>query len=598
VPGRRNSEIWIKIFGDAQDAVKAFRATEKSAGVTESKLGKFAKTAKLALGAVAAAGIARIGADLIGMASDAEEAASAFETTFGPAVDGVQGFVDEFAQKAGFAEHELQQLLAVTGNIVQGLGGTEQASADLSEDMAILAGDVASFSNAAGGAPAVLGALQSALTGEREALKTYGIVISEADVQQQALIETGKTHASELTKLEKAQATLTLAQERAGKAMGDLDRTQDSAANTTRRLNAMWKDAQVQIGQALLPVLDKLLPAIENLIPKLADAGVAIAEVLVPAIDAMVPLLDLVVPLVRGFADAVELVTDPVGKLSEAGDRLTESIGDTVDAIMDERVALLEASDARDDATESIEEARLAQHDLQRVAADLIQEQIDLAEANRDVEDSADDTAAATEELEDAYDRSRRAAVDLWKAEQEVADRRRAALDPAFALIDAERDLEEAQRDLQRALEDSGRESDDYEAALRTLLEAQGDFNVALENLDAGPAIGAIQELARQAGLTDDDIGDLIARLKEFNRTPVATKTINYVISTTGQAPAGVTQTGNTYLDTGVLVPGLPRGSSDSGARVTVNVAGSVVSERDLSVALERELELKRRRNR
>ena len=49
-----------------------------------------------------------------------------------------------------------------------------------------------------------LQAFRSALVGEREALKTYGIAITEAEVQTKAFEMTGKTSADELTRQEKA----------------------------------------------------------------------------------------------------------------------------------------------------------------------------------------------------------------------------------------------------------------------------------------------------------------------------------------------------------------------------------------------------------
>ena len=45
--------------------------------------------------------------------------------------------------------------------------------------------------------------MTSALTGEREALKSLGIVIKETDVQQKALEMTNKSSVKELTNLEK-----------------------------------------------------------------------------------------------------------------------------------------------------------------------------------------------------------------------------------------------------------------------------------------------------------------------------------------------------------------------------------------------------------
>ncbi len=238
------------------------------------------KLKKLAVGAgitLAIKKFAQLGVNVTKMAIDADEAKAAFDTTFGAALPRATAFVEDFANKAGFATFELQQLMAITGNVVQGIGATEAESAALSESMAILAGDVASFSNASGGAEAVLLALQSAINGEREALKTYGLAINEAEVTQRALNTTNKDAVGELTRLEKAQATVAIAYEKAGKAIGDLDRTQESAANTLRRIGARMKEAGVEAGQTLLPALEDLLPVIEDIIPAATDAAVAVA---------------------------------------------------------------------------------------------------------------------------------------------------------------------------------------------------------------------------------------------------------------------------------------------------------------------------------
>jgi hypothetical protein len=251
--------------------------------------------------AIGAMGVARFAADTVKMAVAAEEAGAAFETTFGPAVGKVQGFVDEWANTMGFANHELQQMLAISGAVAQGIGFTEEASADLAISMATLAGDVASFTNATGGAEAVLLALQSAINGEREALKTYGLAILETEVQQKALNMTGKETIKELTRQDKALATVALAYEKAGKMVGDLERTQDSAANQMRDLNAVWKEAQVAIGQALLPALEAMLPALKDLVPVFGDIIGAVAKALVPA-------LKLLAPLLQGVADVLDVL--------------------------------------------------------------------------------------------------------------------------------------------------------------------------------------------------------------------------------------------------------------------------------------------------
>jgi hypothetical protein len=289
------------------------RAAMKSA---ESGFEKFAGTVTKAAVAgglfIGAQQIIRLAQESLKAAVAAEEAASAFNTTFGPATQRVSRFVDEFANKAGFARHELQQMLAITGNVVQGIGATEDEAAALAEQMAILAGDVASFSNAQGGAQAVMAALQSAINGEREALKTYGLALAETEVTEKALQMTQKGSVDQLTRLDTALATIELAYEKAGKAVGDLDRTQDSAANALRRTTALWHEAQVEIGQALLPTLQALLPILIQLAPTVGSVLAAafgilgdVVSLLAPPLQLFADILGLITPLLNPFTVAI-----------------------------------------------------------------------------------------------------------------------------------------------------------------------------------------------------------------------------------------------------------------------------------------------------
>jgi hypothetical protein len=341
---------------DMKTASKRIDKLEAGTKKASKGMGGMSSAAAKLGAALSAAAIAKGIANVTKMAVDAEEAGSAFKTVFGPSVESAGRFVEEFANKAGFAEYELEQLLATTGNIVQGIGATETESAALSETMARLAGDVASFSNAAGGAPAVLGALQSALTGEREALKTYGIVISEADVQQRALANSGKSAASELTKLEKATATVELATERAGKAVGDLDRTSDGAANSMRTLTAMWEEAQTEIGQNLLPILEDLIPILQDNLPGAAATLTTAVDVFVDTVTfarmAWAGFAEALGFGTKGFKDQIIVTQTLRDRIREGGDAATElasaywTLGKRTDLTEDNVKALTKASKA------------------------------------------------------------------------------------------------------------------------------------------------------------------------------------------------------------------------------------------------------------
>ena len=282
-------EMFIKIVG-ANKVAKALDNVSNSLEKTDQKTKNATKAnAKFAagmsgLGKTAIAGSAIIAGkalidfslDALEAAVSAEEAAAAFGTTYGDAAQKAGQFTEQFANKAGLTNSELQQLLSTLGAVAQGIGFTQAESADLGIELTKIAADVASFSNISQGAEPVLKAFQSALTGEREALKTYGIAISEAEVQTKAFELTGKTNAEALTRQEKAYATLALIQKKAAVQIGDLDRTSESFANQQRAVSAEVRQLKEDIGAQLIPAAAELLPIFreftEDVAPPLIEA--------------------------------------------------------------------------------------------------------------------------------------------------------------------------------------------------------------------------------------------------------------------------------------------------------------------------------------
>ena len=231
----------------------------------------------------ALAGIATVGfvsKQIFEIGAAAEEIASKFSTVFGPAADDVQLFIDRFGTMAGLSNTAARDVTATTGAIAQGMGFARDASAAFAIEVVRLAGDLSSFNNIP--IEETSRAIQAALTGERESLKRLGIVVMEADVQQRALAMSGKDVVGALTQQEKAAATLQLITERAGVAVGDLARTQDSAANQARRVAAEVANIKEQLAVALLPVLSVAVEGFGKFIKGMqimgAEAAVLVAR--------------------------------------------------------------------------------------------------------------------------------------------------------------------------------------------------------------------------------------------------------------------------------------------------------------------------------
>ena len=211
------------------------------------------------------------------------ETQSKFNTVFGESAERMDVFNKEFARTAGLTKTVGQGLLATTASIIQGLGFSTEASADFSEAVLRLAGDLASFNNIPTAETAR--AIQAALTGEREQLKRLGIVLLDVDVKTRALELSRKTSAAALTNQEKATASLQLIMERAGKAVRDLNRTQDSAENTAKRVKAAFADQFNQFSTDLIPVLQDLLPLFEELAGKAEAATARVAGFITTLFD-------------------------------------------------------------------------------------------------------------------------------------------------------------------------------------------------------------------------------------------------------------------------------------------------------------------------
>lgn len=324
---RATLEMFLKLTG-ADKTSKGLDKTSNAAKNLDDNVKNSAKSnaqfsagmSGLTKGAIAGAALLAgkalvdFAADALEAAVSAEEAAAAFETTFGEAVVGVTKFTEEFANKAGLTTSELQQLLATTGSVAQGIGFTQEESADLGETLTRVAADVASFSNVQGGAEPVLRAFQSALLGENEALKTYGLAISAAEVETKAFEMTGKSTSNSLTRQEKALATLAVIQQKAAVQIGDLDRTSESFANQQRLVQAEVRQLSEDIGAELIPAAAEILPIFRELVNDVAP----------PTIEFFKTTAQFVADLALAFdnlALKAEFVSNQFPRLSANGER-------------------------------------------------------------------------------------------------------------------------------------------------------------------------------------------------------------------------------------------------------------------------------------
>lgn len=294
----RPGEVRINITGNADKLKKATSdATtnlNKFSTDTEGKLGKIGASfsnlgRNIGIGLAAiGAGAVVLGAKAITSASDLGETISKTKVLFGDAADEVIKFSETTARTLGQSKRDAldaADTFAIFGKAA-GLTGTDLSG--FSTELVTLSSDMSSFFNTSPQDAAA--AIGSALRGEYEPIRRYGVLIDDASLKTEAL-ELGIYDGNgALTAQQKTLAVNALIYKKTKDAQGDFARTSDGLANQQRILTATFEDVKAKLGTALLPIMTAVTSyIIDDFIPAFKEFwethGPAIKEVLGKIVD-------------------------------------------------------------------------------------------------------------------------------------------------------------------------------------------------------------------------------------------------------------------------------------------------------------------------
>lgn len=264
----------LSILADVDELKKSLNVGSKDVDGFAGKIGDFSKKAAVAFAAAAAAAGAmavKIGVDAVKAASDLGETISKVNVLFGDTAKDIEAFADGAAKSLGQTRQQALNAAATFATFGKSAGLSGKELATFSTDFVKLASDLASFNNTS--PEQAINAIGSALRGEAEPLRQYGVLLDDASMRQAAL-ELGivSTTKNALTPQQKVLAAQALIYQQTSAAQGDFERTSDGLANKTRILTAQLENAKVTIGEALLPIVlelatlfsDKVIPIIEK----------------------------------------------------------------------------------------------------------------------------------------------------------------------------------------------------------------------------------------------------------------------------------------------------------------------------------------------
>ena len=230
----------------------------------------------LGLGAITA-GIVRFGKSAIDAASDLQEWQNVVDVAFGNAKDQANQLADIAIKKFGVSGLAAKKMAGTFMAMADGVGLANDAGAKMAIQLTGLSADMASFYNTT--TETTSNALEAIFTGQSRALKQFGVVMSEANLEAFRMARGITTAYSAMNEAQRVALRYNYVLSVTRNAQNDYARTAMSWANQMRLLTNNWNVLITKVGQGLMKVLVPVV-AILNKILSLAIAVVnAIAKV-------------------------------------------------------------------------------------------------------------------------------------------------------------------------------------------------------------------------------------------------------------------------------------------------------------------------------
>jgi hypothetical protein len=246
---------------------------------SEKKVKNFRKVTQAVFAVAAAAAVYKFSEALkvaAKAASDLEEQTAKFKTVFRGSLEEANKSVENLTENFAMSTREAVQHMAAIQDLLVPMGLARDKAAGFSGEIVQLAADLGSFNNLP--TEITMNKIKSALVGMYRPMRDLGVVLSATTVEQRALNMGLADSKDELTAADKALAAYKMIVEGSADAIGDMDRTHDSFANTMKGLNAQIEDFKATIGVYVIPALsfwaDKLstvIDFIDDLIDKTAQ---------------------------------------------------------------------------------------------------------------------------------------------------------------------------------------------------------------------------------------------------------------------------------------------------------------------------------------
>lgn len=188
---------------------------------------------------------------------------------FGETGNSIVQAADEMAASFGVVKQDYIEAATNFAAVFKGVGKGNEQAVGMGNTLARLALDMASFS----GKPVeqAIGAVGAALRGEMDPLEQFGVYLTDAEIQNEALRSGLAKSSKEIDTSAKKMAAFNLIMRQTGAAQGDLARTSADPDNQFKKLVGNATNLATTIGTALLPTVNEIVTAVNGWLSSLGS---------------------------------------------------------------------------------------------------------------------------------------------------------------------------------------------------------------------------------------------------------------------------------------------------------------------------------------
>ena len=225
-------DLFVSIKGDTKDFDKSIDKTQKKTKNYSQDLKKFGSN----MNKFVILPILALGTAATKVASDLGESVNAVNVVFGESSDIIQDWGEQASTQAGLSKRAFNESSAVIGTLLKKTGQDLDGVAESTIEITKRSADLASVFNK--DLSVATGAVGAALRGETEPIRQFGIDVSAAAVEAEALSSGLVENKKDITEAVKVQARYNLILQQSSGLAGDFAKTNDDLANSSRVLKA------------------------------------------------------------------------------------------------------------------------------------------------------------------------------------------------------------------------------------------------------------------------------------------------------------------------------------------------------------------------